>query len=158
MGKNTVEIRLSIHHSPPARSQPRARRWLLAIQPSAADCPRWKAISWLSSQVLVFGSWEEREHGPSHSPGTRCLPSWVVLALPPSAKTAHVSARMRRHTQTHTACVCSLLEGGTRDATQTLTQTHPPPQLLVSTPDEDRKAGPWTHSRPTHTHPATRRV
>lgn len=25
-----------------------------------------------------------------------------VLALPPSAKTAHVSARMRRHTQTHT--------------------------------------------------------
>lgn len=24
---------------------------------------------WFNSQVLVFGSWEEREHGPSHSLG-----------------------------------------------------------------------------------------
>lgn len=41
---------------------------------------------WLNSQVLGFGSWEEREHGPSHSLGKRCMPSWVVLALPPFAE------------------------------------------------------------------------
>lgn len=52
---------------------------------------------WLDSQVLVFGSWEEREHGPSHSLGKRCLPSWVALALPTEVDT-HVDRQTDRQT------------------------------------------------------------
>lgn len=87
-------------------SKPRASQWLLAMQPSVADCLRWKAMWWLNSQGLVFGSREKREHGPSHSLGKRCTPSWTALALPSFAEKAQVS------THTHTqGCVCSLWKG-----------------------------------------------
>lgn len=137
-----------IHHCcPPALSEPRASGWLLAIQPSAAACPRWKAMPWLNSQVLVFGSWEEREHGPSHSLGKRCRPSGVVLASPPCAEKAHVSACTHAHTQTqpvfapfgkgaprmpptylhgHTHCHCSRFPLLRRTGEQVRGHTHVP--------------------------------
>lgn len=48
------------------------------------------------SQELVFGSWEDREHGPSHSLGKRCKPSWAALDLPSFAEKAQAG----RHTCT----------------------------------------------------------
>ena len=70
---------------------------------------------WLNSQVLVFGSWEEREHGPSHSLGKRCMPGWVVLALPPFAEKGHVST----HMHTHSLCLLPLVRGHPRRHTHT---------------------------------------
>lgn len=95
---------------------------------------------WLDSQVLVFGSWEEREHGPSHSLGKRCLPSWVALALPTEVDT-HVDRQTDRHTS---LCLLLLVRRHPRCCTHT--QLHP--LFGVSTPDEN---GPRAQAHPIHT-------
>lgn len=73
---------------------------------------------WLNSQGLVFGSREEREHGPSHSLGKRCTPRWTALALPSFAEKAQVST----HTHTHTG-LCLLRLGGAPRMPHPLIQT-----------------------------------
>lgn len=72
-------------------------QWVAAVQPSVADYPRPRAILWLDSQVLVFGSWEEKRTWAQSQPWEGCLPSWVALAR---NKGRHTRSQTDRQTDT----------------------------------------------------------